>query len=426
MDGLVRGNGQIIEELEAVFSASGWRVIKVLWGQGWDRVWQLDTGGHVAKALSEMVDGQRQALYAQGSEALVEYLRALSPEVEKVMKQLSVDEMGNLLPGGHDPVKVYTAYKHAVQKTGKPTVILAHTIKGFSLGKSTHSRNTAHNKKKMSEEDLIDYAKYCHIPLSVEAVEQAEFYHPGNDSPITQYVKKRRQALDGYLPKRQESNLSLEKPDPSGWESMIKSSGSKQSSTTMSFVHMLNILLRDKNIAPYIVPIVADESRTFGMEGLFRKIGIYASAGQSYQPEDAKSIMSYSEKKNGQLLQEGLTEAGALSAWISAATSYSTCNRPMIPMYIFYSMFGFQRVGDLLWLAGDIRARGFLFGATAGRTTLGGEGLQHNDGHSLVMASLVPNCISYDPCFQYEVATLIAHGIETMMVNSEDVYFYIT
>ena len=426
LDGPVRGNGQIISELEAQFTAAGWRVIKVLWGCGWDKLWQLDTEGALQAALADLVDGEYQALYAQGPQALLDHLSAQSPSCQAICAQLSAHEVSQLLPGGHDPIKVYTAYKHATERTGKPTVILAHTIKGFQLGQKTHSRNIAHNKKKMASDDLSEYANYCKIPMTKAAIEDADFYHPGNDAPAVRFLQARRQALGGYLPKRQPSTTKLPVLPDAIWSGMRESTGDKQASTTMAFVRMLNMMLRCEPLKPFIVPIVADEARTFGMEGLFKKIGIYASAGQQYQPEDTQSIMRYEERANGQLLQEGLTEAGALSAWIAAATSYATSNQPMLPMYIFYSMFGFQRVGDLLWLAGDIRARGFLLGATAGRPTLGGEGLQHNDGQSLVMASLITNCISYDPCFHYELATIMAHGAKRMGVDCDDVFYYIT
>ena len=426
LDGPVRGNGQVITELENLFDACGWRVIKVLWSSGWDKLWALDTDGQMQAEIAKMVDGQFQALFAQGPQALLDYLSQQSPAVKAICAQLSPHDIQQLQPGGHDPIKVHTAYKHAIEPTGKPTVILAHTIKGHQLGSSTHSRNIAHNKKKMTAEDLHDYAKWCGISLSKEAIEEASFYHPGPESEVCQFIKQRRAELNGYLPRRHPSPKELSTLDNASWSGLREATGDKRSSTTMAFVRMLNTMLRDDAIKEYIVPIVADEARTFGMEGLFKKFGIYASSGQLYQPEDQKSIMSYAERKNGQLLQEGLTEAGALSAWIAAATSYATSDQPMLPMYIFYSMFGFQRVGDLLWLAGDIRARGFLFGATAGRTTLGGEGLQHNDGNSHVMAALIPNCISYDPCFQYELATIMADGVKRMGTQREDVFYYIT
>jgi pyruvate dehydrogenase E1 component len=426
LDGPVRGNGQIITELEAQFLAVGWRVIKVLWSSGWDKLWQLDQEGLLQTELAKLVDGQYQALYAQGPQALLDYLSQKSPAIRAICEQLTPHEISQLLPGGHDPIKVHTAYKHAVEKTGKPTVILAHTIKGFQLGQKTHARNVAHNKKKMGTDDLLAYADYCKVPLTKADIETPEFYHPGIDAPVVQYLLKRRQALGGYLPKRQPAQETLPALPHEIWSTMRDATGEKKSSTTMAFVRMLNQMLRHEPLKPYIVPIVADEARTFGMEGLFKKIGIYASAGQQYRPEDSQSIMCYDERADGQLLQEGLTEAGALSAWLAAATSYAASQRPMLPMYIFYSMFGFQRVGDLLWLAGDIRARGFLFGATAGRTTLGGEGLQHNDGQSLMIASHIPNCISYDPCFHYEVATIMAHGAQHMGVEQNDVFYYIT
>ena len=426
LDGPVRGNGQIITELERLFKGCGWHVIKVMWSCGWDKLWDADPNGVIQSVLSTLVDGQLQALYAQGPQALLDYVAQQNPQAAAIIKQFTSEEIAACMPGGHDPVKVYSAYRQATETTGQPSVILAYTIKGYQLGAKTHSRNIAHNKKKMSAEDLQAYAQWCGIPLSEEAIAAAHYYRPNDDDEILAYVKQQRQKLGGYLPKRAVSETRLTRPKAELWQSLCSSTGDKAASTTMAFVRLVNALLRDTAISRYLVPIVADEARTFGMEGLFKKIGIYASKGQQYQPEDAQSIMSYQESRSGQLIQSGLTEAAALATWLAAATSYSTSNQPVIPMYIFYSMFGFQRVGDLLWAAGDSRARGFLFGATAGRTTLGGEGLQHNDGHSLVMASVVPNCVSYDPCYQYELAVIVAHGIQRMMEDEEDVYYYIT
>ena len=426
LDGPVRGNGQIITELERLFHAQGWRVLKVMWGCGWDKLWQLDTQGEIQQVLSQMVDGELQALYAQGPQALLAAVVAKKPSCAAIVNQLSEDDIRALLPGGHDPVKVYSAYHAAKQRTGRPTVIIAHTIKGYQLGGRTHARNIAHNKKTMTSEDLQHYAAWCEVPLTQEEIARMAYYHPGVNSDVGQFVKRRRQELGGHLPKRSACQQTMPSIHADLWQGMRATTGDKPSSTTMAFVRMVNTLLRDKEIGPRLVPIVADEARTFGMEGLFKKIGIYASQGQQYQPEDSASMMSYQERQAGQLLQMGLTEASATAAWLAAATSYATTQQPMVPMYIFYSMFGFQRVGDLLWLAGDMRARGFLLGATAGRTTLGGEGLQHNDGHSHVMASLVPNCISYDPCFQYELATIMVDGIRRMYTEKEDVFYYIT
>ena len=426
LDGPVRGNGQIITELEQLFIGCGWRIIKVIWSSGWDKIWQLDTKGSIQKALSELVDGKLQALYAQGPQALLNDVVARYPDTARIINQLSEEDIANCLPGGHDPVKVSTAYRQAKEASEQPTVILAYTIKGYQLGAKTHSRNIAHNKKKMSPEDLRTYAQHCQVPLTDAQIEAVEYYHPGMDSDIVSHIKQQRDSLKGYLPKRTISDVKLTCPSTELWRALCQSTKDKAVSTTMAYVRLLNNLLRDDKLSRYLVPIVADEARTFGMEGLFKKIGIYACGGQQYQPEDAQSIMSYRETQSGQLIQAGLTEAAAASSWIAAATSYSTSNQPVIPMYIFYSMFGFQRIGDLLWAAGDSRARGFLFGATAGRTTLGGEGLQHNDGHSLVMASLIPNCVSYDPCYQYELAVIVADGIRRMMVDCDDVYYYIT
>lgn len=426
LDGPVRGNGQIMTEMERLFHAQGWRVIKVIWGCGWDKLWQLDTRGEIQQVLSQMVDGELQALYAQGSEALLSAIEAKNPACAAIINQLDAEARQALLPGGHDAVKVYNAYHAAKQRTGRPTVIIAHTIKGYQLGGKTHARNIAHNKKNMSNDDLMHYAAWCKVPLNQDEISRMEYYHPGLASDISQYVQKRRQSLGGFLPKRSTCLQKMPGISRELWQGLRTATGEKPSSTTMAFVRLMNTLLRDPAIGPLLVPIVADEARTFGMEGLFKKIGIYASQGQQYQPEDSTSMMGYQERKAGQLLQMGLTEASATATWLAAATSYATTQKPVIPMYIFYSMFGFQRVGDLLWLAGDMRARGFLLGATAGRTTLGGEGLQHNDGHSQVMASLVPNCVSYDPCFQYELATIVVDGIRRMYTEKEDVFYYIT
>ncbi|MEC8978352.1 MAG: pyruvate dehydrogenase (acetyl-transferring), homodimeric type [Pseudomonadota bacterium] len=425
LDGPVRSNASVIQELESFFVGAGWRVFKLLWNTAWDKVFALDVDGKLAAALGALVDGQYQSLVAKGYDALLAYLADQDPDVAKVVAAIPAALIAELAPGGHDPKKVYTVYQQAMIPNGKPTVILAHTIKGYGLGEGIALANTTHQHKKMSEQAMLSYAKKLNLPITEDEASKPAYYHPGSDDATIRYLKKQRQHLGGFMPTRLTSMQSLPVPEKA-LEGLYPSSGGKELSTTMAFVRILTTWLRDKAFAKYLVPIVPDESRTFGMEGLFRQIGIYSAHGQCYDPVDKQQIMYYKESKDGQLLQEGINEAGALASWLAAATSYSTNLQPMLPLYIFYSMFGFQRVGDLLWAAGDMRARGFLLGATAGRTTLAGEGLQHNDGHSQVMASLIPNCISYDPCYQYELAVILEQGAKRMVQQQEDVFFYVT
>ncbi len=425
LDGPVRGNGSIVAELESFFKGAGWHVLKVLNNSAWDEVFALDSQGKLAAALSACVDGQLQTLCAAGPETLLAYLAAGDPDLQQLVATIPKDVVARLAPGGHDASKVYNVYHRAMQLQAKPVVILAHTIKGYGLGDGIASANTTHQQKKISSAGLHAYAKLLQIPLDEQQIEQPAYYHPGVDDPAVLYIKQRREQLGGFMPKRDEVKAQQKVPALSVLADLLVAS-ERQFSTTMAFVRVLSIWLRQQDFADRLVPIVPDESRTFGMEGLFRQIGIYTSQGQQYEPVDKKQIMYYKESEQGQLLQEGINEAGAMASWIAAATSYSNNQQAMLPMYIFYSMFGFQRVGDLLWAAGDMHARGFLFGATAGRTTLAGEGLQHNDGHSQMMAALIPNCISYDPCFAYELAVIIQHGARRMFDQAENVFYYIT
>lgn len=426
LDGPVRGNGKIIQELENLFIGAGWRVIKILWSEGWDDLFAKDTSGLLLKRMQECVDGDFQAYAAYGGAYMREHFFGRYPELLDLVKDMTDDELKMLYRGGHSPQKVYAAYAEAVKTKNQPTVILAKTLKGFGMGAIGEAKNTTHQQKKMPTEALETFCGRFNIPIPKDEIAKIPFCSLEKNSPEYQYLKERRELLGGFLPRRYEGNKKLKTPPLSEFEVLLGDSGEREFSTTMAFVRILGILLRDKQLSPYIVPIVADESRTFGMEGLFRQIGIYSSKGQLYEPEDKAQVMYYREDKKGQLLQEGISEAGAFCSWIAAGTSYSTNDLPMIPFYIFYSMFGFQRIGDLAWAAADMQARGFLLGATAGRTTLAGEGLQHTDGHSLVFASVIPNCISYDPTYAYEVAVIIREGIRRMFEVGENIYYYIT
>lgn len=427
LDGPVRGNGRIIEELETVFRGAGWNVIKVIWGSNWDPLFAKDKSGLLIKRMGEAVDGEYQNYKAKGGAYTRKHFFGKYPELLELVKDLSDQDIWNLNRGGHDVQKVYAAYKAAVETRGKPTVILAKTVKGYGLGSAGEALNIAHNAKKMTVEELKAFKDRFNIPVSDEAIKDAPFYRPKEDSPEIQYLKECRKKLGGYLPHRRvESDVKIEIPDISIFEALFKASGDRHFSTTMAFVRILTALTKDKNIGNRVVPIVPDEARTFGMEGLFRQLGIYSSVGQLYEPVDSEQVMYYKEAKDGQILEEGITEAGSLCSWLAAATSYSTNNVPLFPFYIFYSMFGFQRIGDLIWASGDSRARGFLIGGTSGRTTLNGEGLQHEDGHSQIIANTVPNCVSYDPTFAYELAVIIHHGMKRMYENKESVFFYIT
>jgi pyruvate dehydrogenase E1 component len=426
LDGPVRGNGKIIQELESVFRGASWNVVKTLWGSGWDRLFEKDKSGLLLKRMEECVDGEYQDFKSKSGAYVREHFFGKYEGLKELVADMSDDDIWNLTRAGHDPVKVFAAYDAAVKHTGQPTVILAKTVKGYGMGESGEGQMIAHQAKKMTQDALRAFRDRFQISVSDDDLLKVPFLKPDETSPEMQYLRAQRQALGGSLPQRRRKSASLTIPPLSAFQRLLESTGEREISTTMAFVQMLGTLVRDKSIGKNVVPIVPDESRTFGMEGMFRQLGIYSSLGQLYRPQDADQLMYYREDKSGQVLQEGINEGGAMSSWIVAATSYSTNNVPMIPFYIFYSMFGLQRVGDLAWLAGDIRARGFLLGGTAGRTTLNGEGLQHEDGHSLVLAGVIPNCVSYDPTFAYEVVTIIREGMRRMYEAQEDVYYYVT
>jgi pyruvate dehydrogenase E1 component len=427
LDGPVRGNSRIIDELEALFAGAGWNVIKVLWGSDWDLLFARDTQGELLRAFAKTVDGQFQTFSANDGAYNRERFFAQTPELAALVASMTDEEIDRLKRGGHDSRKLYAAYAAAVSYKGAPTVILAKTMKGFGMGRATQGRMTTHQQKKLESEDLKDLRDRLSLPLSDEQVENLEFYKPPDDSREMQYLKSRREALGGYVPRRvMKSSHSLPVPALESYARFALEADGKEMSTTMALVRMLGGLLKDKTLGPRVVPIVADEARTFGMASLFRQIGIYSPLGQMYEPEDLGSILYYRESKTGQILEEGISEAAAISSWIAAATSYSVHDLPMLPFYIFYSMFGFQRVGDLIWAAADQRARGFLLGATSGRTTLGGEGLQHQDGASHVYFATVPNCRAYDPAFAYELALIIERGMQEMLVEQQDRFYYVT
>lgn len=426
LDGPVWGNGQIIQEYEGVFRGAGWNVIKVVWGSGWDKLFARDTQGLIQQRISEMVDGEFQKLSSGDGAYIREYFFGKSPELLALVADYSDEQLkAELIDGGHDPQKVYAAYAEAIATKNKPSVILAKTVKGFGMGKSGEAMNVAHQTKKIPVEDLRYFRERFKLEISDADIEKLNYYKPAKNSDEMQFLKAQREKLGGSLPARDPVCEKLVTPELSAFDALLQGSGDRDISTTMAYVRILGVLLKDANIKERVVPIVADESRTFGMEGLFRQIGIYAPQGQRYQPEDKHLLMYYREDQKGQLLQEGISEAGAMSAWIAAATSYSSNHVPMIPFYIYYSMFGFQRFGDLVWLSGDMRARGFIIGATAGRTTLAGEGLQHQDGHNYIMFGMVPNCMTYDPAFSYELAVIVQDGLRRMYANQEDVFYYI-
>jgi pyruvate dehydrogenase E1 component len=426
LDGPVRGNGKIIQELESVFRGAGWNVIKVIWGAGWDRLIAKDTTGLLLKRMEECVDGEYQDFKSKNGAYVRKHFFGKYPELLELVADMTDDQIWDLNRGGHDPNKIYAAYSAAVRHTGQPTVILAKTVKGYGMGEAGEGQNITHQQKKMAETSLRRFRDRFSLPIADEDLLHYPLIKPAADSEECQYLQARREALGGYLPVRRQRSIPLPVPELSAFQAQLGGSGDREISTTMAFVRILNTLLRDKQIGPRVVPIVPDESRTFGMEGMFRQFGIFSQVGQLYQPEDANQLMFYREDQKGQVLQEGINEPGAMASWIAAATSYSSNDCPMIPFYIYYSMFGFQRVGDLAWAAGDIRARGFLLGGTAGRTTLNGEGLQHQDGHSHIFSSVIPNCVSYDPAFGYEVAVVIQDGLRRMYVDQEDVFYYLT
>jgi pyruvate dehydrogenase E1 component len=426
LDGPVRGNGKIVQELESVFRGAGWNVIKVLWGSGWDKLLARDKSGKLLQRMEECVDGEYQDFKSKSGAYVREHFFGKYDETKALVADMSDDEIWGLTRGGHDPEKVFAAYAAAVKHKGQPTLILPKTVKGYGMGESGEGQMIAHQAKKMTQDALRGFRDRFQIPVSDEDLPNVPFIQLAEDSPEMKYLRERRAALGGYLPQRRRKSTALEIPPLSTFERLLKDTGEREISTTMAFVQMLGTLVRDKAIGKHVVPIVPDESRTFGMEGMFRQLGIWSSLGQLYKPQDADQLMYYRESKDGQVLQEGINEGGAMSSWIVAATSYSTNNVPMIPFYIYYSMFGLQRVGDLAWLAGDMRARGFLLGGTAGRTTLNGEGLQHEDGHSHILAGTIPNCVSYDPTFAYEVVAIVRDGMRRMYAEQEDVYYYIT
>jgi pyruvate dehydrogenase E1 component len=426
LDGPVRGNGKIIQELEAAFLGAGWNVIKVIWGSRWDPLLARDDEGLLRQVMEQCVDGEYQNFKAKGGAYTREHFFGKNPRLKEMVANMSDEDIWRLNRGGHDARKVYAAYAAAMQATGRPTVILAKTVKGFGLGKAAEGQMVAHQQKKLGDDSLRELRDRFNIPVSDEDITLLPFRKPPQDSDEMRYMLERRAQLGGFLPQRSSLLVKLEVPQLSAFQSILDGTGEREISTTMAFVRILGVLLKDKTVGKHVVPIVPDEARTFGMEGLFRQIGIYSSIGQLYTPQDADQLMSYREDKQGQMLEEGINEAGSLCSWLAAATSYTNHGVPMVPFYIFYSMFGFQRVGDFIWAAGDMRARGFLLGATAGRTTLAGEGLQHQDGHSQLLATTVPNCRAYDPTYAYELTVIIQDGLRRMYVDGEGVFYYIS
>jgi pyruvate dehydrogenase E1 component len=426
LDGPVRGNGKIIQELEAVFRGAGWNVIKVIWGSDWDPLLRADKDGLLRKRMEEAVDGEYQKYSVEPGSYIRKHFFGKYPALLNLVNHLTDDQLQRMVRGGHDSRKVYAAYKAAVEHLGQPTVILAKTIKGYGLGEAGEGRNITHQQKKLNEKELREFRSRFGVPIQDEEIAEAPFYRPPTDSPEAKYLLARRKELGGFLPERRDQAEPIHVPKLEEFSEFGKGSGRFEFSTTMSFVRLLSLLLRHKEIGKRIVPIIPDEARTFGMDALFREIGIYAQKGQLYEPVDKASLLYYHEAKDGQILEEGITEAGAMSSFIAAGTAYANYGTAMIPFYIYYSMFGFQRIGDLMWLAGDIQAKGFLLGATAGRTTLNGEGLQHQDGHSQLLASTVPNLMTYDPAFAYEIAVIVADGLRRMYQEGEAIFYYLT
>jgi pyruvate dehydrogenase E1 component len=426
LDGPVRGNGKVIQELEAVFRGAGWNVLKVVWGSYWDHLFAKDHNGQLQRLMEETVDGEYQAYKAKGGAYTREHFFGKYPETHDMVADMSDEDIWRLNRGGHDPHKVYAAYAEAVEYTGRPTVILAKTVKGYGMGEAGEGQNITHSQKKMGEDALKAFRDRFNIPISDDDIAEAPFYKFPEESEEMKYMRQAREKLGGYMPVRSDTAEPLVVPGLEIFDALLKDSGEREISTTMAFVRMLSTLARDKNIGQNIVPIVPDEARTFGMEGMFRQLGIYSFKGQLYEPMDSDQVMYYREDVDGQILEEGINEAGAMSSWIAAATAYTAHGVSMIPFYIYYSMFGFQRIGDLAWAAGDMQARGFLMGGTAGRTTLAGEGLQHQDGHSLVVAGTIPNCVSYDPTFAYELAVIIHSGLKRMYQLKDNVFYYIS
>jgi pyruvate dehydrogenase E1 component len=426
LDGPVRGNGKIIQELEGMFRGAGWNVIKVVWGGRWDELLAKDADGLLRKRMEEVVDGEYQAYKAKDGAYVRKHFFGKYPELLAMVEHMTDDEIYGLDRGGHDPYKVFQAYHAAKACSDKPTVILAKTVKGYGMGEAGEGQNTTHSQKKLGLKQVERFAERFHVPVTENDVKELNFYKPAEDSEEMLYMKARRQKLGGSLPIRSFNLENIKAPELSVFDALLKSSGDREMSTTMALNRVMTLLVRDKQLGPKIVPIVPDEARTFGMEGLFRQLGIYSASGQLYQPEDSDKVMWYKEDKKGQVLQEGINEAGAISDWIAAATSYATHDVTMIPFYIYYSKFGFQRVGDLAWAAGDMQAKGFLIGGTAGRTTLNGEGLQHQDGDSHLVANTIPNCVSYDPTYAFELAVIVRSGLERMYEKNENIFYYIT
>ena len=426
LDGPVRGNGKIIQELEAVFQGAGWNVIKLIWGSDWDKLLAADKSGLLLKRMEEAVDGDYQKYSVEPGSYTRKHFFGKYPELLQLVSHLTDEQIHKLLRGGHDSRKVYAVYKSAVQHQGQPTVILAKTVKGYGLGEAGEGRNVTHQQKKLNEKELREFRARFGIPISDEKIAETPFFRPAPESSEAKYLLERRKKLGGFLPQRIVEVKPLAIPKPEQFAEFYKPSGKFEVSTTMVFVRLLSLLIRNKTIGRQIVPIIPDEARTFGLDALFREIGIYSPKGQLYEPVDRKSLLYYNETKDGQILEEGITEAGSMATFIAAGTSYATHGHHMVPFYIYYSMFGFQRIGDLMWLAGDIMVRGFLLGATAGRTTLNGEGLQHQDGHSLILASTIPTLLCYDPAFGYELAVIIADGMKRMYVDGENIFYYLT
>jgi pyruvate dehydrogenase E1 component len=426
LDGPVRGNGKIIQELEAAFLGAGWNVIKLVWGSRWDPLLARDERGLLRRLMMECVDGEYQNFKAKGGAYTREHFFGKYPELREMVANMSDDDIWRLNRGGHDPHKVFNAYRAAVEHKGQPTVILAKTIKGYGMGSAGEGLNITHQQKKLDDAALKEFRDRFNIPVSDADIVNVPYYRPADDSEEIRYLHERRRALGGFLPRRRRDAKPLEVPPLEAFRPLLESTGEREISTTMALVRILGILVKDKAIGPHIVPIVPDEARTFGMEGMFRQIGIYSSMGQLYTPQDADQLLYYREDKKGQILEEGINEGGALCSWIAAGTAYANHGVAMVPFYIFYSMFGFQRVGDFIWAGGDMQSRGFLIGGTAGRTTLAGEGLQHQDGHSQLVATTVPNCIAYDPAWAYELAVIVQDGLRRMYAEQENVFYYVT
>jgi len=426
LDGPVRGNGKIIQELEAAFLGAGWNVVKVIWGSRWDPLLARDTRGLLRRLMMECVDGEYQNFKAKGGAYTREHFFGKYPELKEMVANMSDDDIWRLNRGGHDPHKVFNAYRAAMEHKGQPTVILAKTIKGYGMGRAGEGLNITHQQKKLDDDALKEFRDRFNIPVSDADIANVPYYRPADDSEEIKYLRERRKALGGYLPQRRTSAPPLAVPGLEVFAPLLESTGDREISTTMALVRILGILLKDKGIGKHVVPIVPDEARTFGMEGMFRQVGIYSSMGQLYTPQDADQLLYYREDKKGQILEEGINEGGAMCSWIAAGTSYSNHGVSMVPFYVYYSMFGFQRVGDFIWAAGDMQARGFLVGGTAGRTTLAGEGLQHQDGHSQLVATTIPNCVAYDPAYAYELAVIVQDGLRRMYAEHENVFYYIT